>query len=172
MSTAPSAPPVRRTFGSFGDIVAPSLWLFLVPAVALIVFRAAEANLDRRSAARLEESMKRDPGLDADDLREGLEWIRRRRGSRLAGTRRRRQRRCGWMTMPHGRGGRFRATRRSGCRRPRRGTASARPVTFGDVYATLFRHLGIDPASTTITDNQGRPQYLVEDGGTPIAELL
>ena len=50
--------------------------------------------------------------------------------------------------------------------------ASARPVNFGDVYATLFRHLGIDPASTTITDNQGRPQYLVEDGGTPIAELL
>ena len=50
--------------------------------------------------------------------------------------------------------------------------AAARPVTFGDVYATLFRHLGIDPASTTLTDNQGRPQYLAEDGGTPIAELL
>jgi hypothetical protein len=45
-------------------------------------------------------------------------------------------------------------------------------VTFGDVYATLFRHLGIDAAATTLTDNQGRPQYLAEDGGTPIAELL
>jgi len=48
--------------------------------------------------------------------------------------------------------------------------AVARPVTFGDVYATLFRHLGID-AATTLVDNQGRPQYLADDGGTPIAEL-
>ena len=49
--------------------------------------------------------------------------------------------------------------------------AVARPVTFGDVYATLFRHLGID-AATTLVDNQGRPQYLADDGGTPIATLF
>lgn len=76
MSTASSARPVRRDFGSFGDLVAPALWLFLVPAVALIVFGAAEANLDRRHAARLEESLKGDARLDADDLREGLAWVR------------------------------------------------------------------------------------------------
>lgn len=49
--------------------------------------------------------------------------------------------------------------------------AVARPVTFGDVYATLYRHLGIDTGTTTITDNQGRPQYLAADGAVPIAEL-
>ncbi len=50
--------------------------------------------------------------------------------------------------------------------------AVARPVTFGEVYATLFHHLGIDAAAVTLTDNQGRPQYLVDGGGRPIAELL
>jgi hypothetical protein len=50
--------------------------------------------------------------------------------------------------------------------------AVARPVTFGDVYATLFHHLGIDAAATTLTDNQGRPQYLAESGGKVIAELV
>ncbi len=50
--------------------------------------------------------------------------------------------------------------------------AVARPVTFGDVYATLFRHLGIDAATTTLTDNQGRPQYLAAPGGRPIQELV
>ena len=50
--------------------------------------------------------------------------------------------------------------------------AIARPVTFGDVYATLFHHLGIDVQTTTLTDNQGRPQYLADDGGTVIRELV
>lgn len=44
-------------------------------------------------------------------------------------------------------------------------------MTFGEVYATLFRHLGIDP-QTTITDLNGRPQYLVEDNAPVIPELL
>jgi len=52
------------------------------------------------------------------------------------------------------------------------GEAIARPVTFGEVYATLFQHLGIPVSSTTITDNTGRPQYLVEDGGKPMPELV
>ena len=52
------------------------------------------------------------------------------------------------------------------------GEAVARPVTFGDVYATLFRHLGIDPDITTINDHNGRPQYLVEDNAQPMAELI
>ncbi|MEZ6130016.1 MAG: DUF1501 domain-containing protein [Planctomycetaceae bacterium] len=52
------------------------------------------------------------------------------------------------------------------------GEAVARPVTFGDVYATLFHHLGINVDRTTITDNNGRPQYLVEEGGTVMRELV
>ena len=52
------------------------------------------------------------------------------------------------------------------------GEAAARPVTFGEVYATLFRHLGIDVTATTISDLNGRPQYLVEDHAKPIAELV
>ncbi len=52
------------------------------------------------------------------------------------------------------------------------GEAVSRPVTFGEVYATLFRHLGIDVDQTTITDNSGRPQYLVENNGQPLRELI
>lgn len=51
------------------------------------------------------------------------------------------------------------------------GEAAARPVTFGEVYATLYRNLGIDGAATTLTDLNGRPQYLVEDHAKPMAEL-
>jgi len=52
------------------------------------------------------------------------------------------------------------------------GEAVARPVTFGDVYATLFRHMGIDGGLTTLNDLNGRPQYLVEDHAKPLAELV
>ena len=45
-------------------------------------------------------------------------------------------------------------------------------MTFGDVYATLFRHLGIDGGLTTLNDMSGRPQYLVEDHAKPLAELV
>jgi uncharacterized protein (DUF1501 family) len=50
--------------------------------------------------------------------------------------------------------------------------AASRPVSFGDVYATLFRHLGIDVNQTTVDDLHGRPQYLVEDNAQPLPELL
>lgn len=52
------------------------------------------------------------------------------------------------------------------------GEAVSRPVTYGEVYATLFRHLGIDLDKTTITDNGGRPQYLVENDAKPLRELV
>lgn len=45
-----------------------------------------------------------------------------------------------------------------------------RPVHMQDVLATVYRNLGIDVANTTIPDNNGRPQYLV-DRHTPIHEL-
>lgn len=37
-----------------------------------------------------------------------------------------------------------------------------RPVHMQEVFATLYKNLGINVASTTIPDNNGRPQYLVE----------
>lgn len=45
-----------------------------------------------------------------------------------------------------------------------------RPVTPGDVIATLYHVLGIDPR-TTILDRRGKPQPLLPDG-TAIADLL
>ena len=47
-----------------------------------------------------------------------------------------------------------------------------RPVAFQEVFATLYHHLGIDPRTATIDDLHGRPQYLVDQGRTPIAELI
>jgi uncharacterized protein (DUF1501 family) len=52
------------------------------------------------------------------------------------------------------------------------GEAVARPVTFGELFATLYHNLGIDVAKTTIPDLRGRPQYLVDDGARPLAELV
>lgn len=52
------------------------------------------------------------------------------------------------------------------------GEAVSRPVTFGEIYATLFHHLGLDPSRVTIPDNSGRPQYLVEDHAAPLPELV
>jgi hypothetical protein len=45
--------------------------------------------------------------------------------------------------------------------------AKDRPVRFGEVHATLYRNLGIDPATTTIIDPTGRPEHLVEDSYIP-----
>lgn len=52
------------------------------------------------------------------------------------------------------------------------GEAKSRPVTFGELYATLYHSLGIDVDKTTVTDIEGRPQFLVEDNARPIKELL
>ena len=51
------------------------------------------------------------------------------------------------------------------------GEAAARPVTFGELYATLYHNLGIDVEQTTLQDLNGRPQYLVEGGARPLREL-
>ena len=40
--------------------------------------------------------------------------------------------------------------------------AKDRPVEFQEVIATLYQNLGIDPATTTLTDPSGRPQHLVD----------
>ena len=49
--------------------------------------------------------------------------------------------------------------------------AKDRPVDYQEVLATLYHNLGIDTVSTTITDRNGRPQYLL-DYRDPISELV
>jgi Protein of unknown function (DUF1501) len=51
------------------------------------------------------------------------------------------------------------------------GEAVRRPVTFGELFATLYRNLGIDMGRTTLTDLNGRPQYLVEDHARGLREV-
>jgi hypothetical protein len=52
------------------------------------------------------------------------------------------------------------------------GDAVARPVTFDELFATLYSNLGIDLKQTTIQDLNGRPQYLVENNAEPLKELV
>jgi len=52
------------------------------------------------------------------------------------------------------------------------GEAVSRPVTFGELYATLYRNLGIDVDTATIPDLSGRPQYLVEGQAQPLREVV
>jgi hypothetical protein len=48
--------------------------------------------------------------------------------------------------------------------------AQTRPVHVQEIFATLYKNLGIDTSSTTITDPTGRPQYLTTMD--PIRELV
>jgi hypothetical protein len=50
------------------------------------------------------------------------------------------------------------------------GNAKDRPVEFGDVFATLYRNLGLDPETTTINDPTGRPQHVAD--GKALPELM
>ena len=45
-----------------------------------------------------------------------------------------------------------------------------RPVHFSEVLASLYRHLGLDPATMQLPDHTGRPQYLL-DKAIPLPEL-
>ncbi len=51
------------------------------------------------------------------------------------------------------------------------GAVDERPVHYKDVFATLYRNLGIDIENTPIQDPSGRPNYLLP-GHSPIPELL
>ena len=57
------------------------------------------------------------------------------------------------------------ATDRDGAR------ITQRPVHFGEVHASLYRHFGIDPRSVTLPDYTGRPNFLVDDW-QPLPELV
>ena len=50
--------------------------------------------------------------------------------------------------------------------------ADGDPKTFGEIYATLYRHLGIDTVTATLQDPSGRPNFLVEDNVPPLRELV
>jgi len=52
------------------------------------------------------------------------------------------------------------------------GEAVDRPVTFPEIFATLYHNLGIDAATTTVKDLLDRPQPLVENGAKPLRELV
>ncbi|MEE2643005.1 MAG: DUF1501 domain-containing protein [Planctomycetota bacterium] len=51
------------------------------------------------------------------------------------------------------------------------GEVADRPVHFGEVLATLYQQMGLDPNAVTVDDLTGRPQYLV-DGHLPLPELI
>jgi hypothetical protein len=51
------------------------------------------------------------------------------------------------------------------------GEAVHRPVHFGEVLATLYHQLGLDPNQIKLNDLTGRPHYLV-DGFAPMRELV
>jgi hypothetical protein len=40
-----------------------------------------------------------------------------------------------------------------------------------DLAATIYHHMGV-PLDATYLDHTGRPRYVVENNGRPIAELL
>ena len=50
------------------------------------------------------------------------------------------------------------------------GTIKERPVTPGDLAATIYQHMGV-PLDATYLDHSGRPRYAVENG-RPIKELI
>ena len=49
--------------------------------------------------------------------------------------------------------------------------ATERPVHMGEIMATLYYNMGINPNTTTLPDLTGRPHYLV-DGHRPMPELI
>ncbi len=69
-------------------------------------------------------------------------------------------------------GGTFRHGQLIGATDRQGGEATERPVRFGEVFATLYHHLGIDYSVTTVPDLGGRPQHLVEAGCLPLKEIV
>jgi uncharacterized protein (DUF1501 family) len=51
--------------------------------------------------------------------------------------------------------------------------AVQRPVHFQEIFATLYKSLGIDVSQMTLPDLQGRPRYLVDQNEFgPMPELI
>ena len=52
------------------------------------------------------------------------------------------------------------------------GEAAERPVSVGEVFATLYHNCGLDPAKLMATDLSGRPLSLVDAAFKPMRELI
>ena len=50
--------------------------------------------------------------------------------------------------------------------------AVKRPVKFQEVFATLYKNIGLDLNGTRIFDSSGVPRYLVDDGIEPLHEVI
>jgi len=50
------------------------------------------------------------------------------------------------------------------------GNAKDRPVGFGDIFATLYHNMGLNPQTTAILDPTGRPQHVAD--GVAMPELI
>ena len=51
------------------------------------------------------------------------------------------------------------------------GQIKHRPVTPGDLAATIYRHMQV-PLDGTYLDDRGRPRYIVQENGRPLPELF
>jgi hypothetical protein len=67
-------------------------------------------------------------------------------------------------------GGGFRHGQVIGASESDGGQIKERPVTPGDLAATIYDFMGV-PTNATYRDPRGRPRYIVENGA-PIAEIV
>ena len=51
------------------------------------------------------------------------------------------------------------------------GAIKSRPVTPGDLAATIYHHMQV-PLHETYLDDNGRPQFIVQENGQPLRELI
>ena len=52
------------------------------------------------------------------------------------------------------------------------GEANERPVHIGEVFSTLYHCMGIDSSKVTLSDLNGRPQFLTDLAHQPIREII
>jgi len=75
-----------------------------------------------------------------------------------------------WPVVMSLAGGGFRHGQVIGATEKDGGHIKDRPVTPGDLAATIYHHMGV-PLDTTYLDHNQRPRFVVEDG-KPIGELI
>ncbi len=68
-------------------------------------------------------------------------------------------------------GGGFRHGQVIGASEPDGGIIRERPVTPGDLAATIFHHFGV-PLDVQYLDKRGRPTFVLANGGQPLRELV
>ncbi|MBX7106716.1 MAG: DUF1501 domain-containing protein [Gemmataceae bacterium] len=68
-------------------------------------------------------------------------------------------------------GGGLRHGQLIGSTEPDGGRIASRPVTPGDLAATIYRYMGV-PLDSQYEDDRGRPHPIVQDNGQPIQELF